>query len=269
MAELPANPLMDSVPDTDSDTEEAAPTCPPVAPPECSKDGCSNPGDLDKRCGKCFVARYCSRECQVAHWKIHKSECKKNRSFELNKLTEEHFMCLSLDFAKYFHDNFAGDERGYKRYKGHFDKLGSFGEEKGRGITSITVGVLEILRGKDVVKLRALTELSGPNCFNDHELHLDASSSLQTLLERAHAAGEGVTEEEVLDSLMVLGEACMWMQKRARRDACFLRAKKGFVRLLGEDSAKAINAAFMMANLIPSDHTRIAEGRGDVQTGSG
>ena len=34
MAELPANPLMDSVPDTDSDTEEAAPTCPPVAPPE-------------------------------------------------------------------------------------------------------------------------------------------------------------------------------------------------------------------------------------------
>ena len=33
-------------------------------------------------------------------------------------------MCLSLDFAKYFHDNFAGDERGYKRYKGHFDKLG-------------------------------------------------------------------------------------------------------------------------------------------------
>ena len=101
---------------------------------------------------------YCSRECQIADWKKHKRECKENRAFVINAQTEEHLMCLSLDFPTHFQDNFAGDERGYKRYKEHFDKLGSLGAEKGRGITSITVSVLEILRGDDIVKLRALVE---------------------------------------------------------------------------------------------------------------
>eukprot|EP00877_Chromochloris_zofingiensis_P002270 jgi/Chrzof1/12043/Cz06g19070.t1 len=27
------------------------------------------------KCSVCRVARYCSRECQVAHWKAHKKEC--------------------------------------------------------------------------------------------------------------------------------------------------------------------------------------------------
>ena len=29
-----------------------------------------------KKCGRCKVARYCSRECQSSHWKAHKKECK-------------------------------------------------------------------------------------------------------------------------------------------------------------------------------------------------
>jgi hypothetical protein len=28
-----------------------------------------------KRCSRCHYARYCNRECQVAHWKCHKVEC--------------------------------------------------------------------------------------------------------------------------------------------------------------------------------------------------
>ncbi|EJK64939.1 hypothetical protein THAOC_14272 [Thalassiosira oceanica] len=35
--------------------------------------------DLSKdapRCSKCNVARYCNRDCQVAHWKSHKAKCK-------------------------------------------------------------------------------------------------------------------------------------------------------------------------------------------------
>jgi len=32
-----------------------------------------------KRCGRCFVAKYCSRECQKTHWKsAHKSTCPGN-----------------------------------------------------------------------------------------------------------------------------------------------------------------------------------------------
>jgi len=30
-----------------------------------------------KRCGRCFVAKYCSRPCQTTHWKTggHKASC--------------------------------------------------------------------------------------------------------------------------------------------------------------------------------------------------
>jgi splicing suppressor protein 51 len=31
-----------------------------------------------KRCAKCQSTRYCSRECQRAHWKAHKKECATN-----------------------------------------------------------------------------------------------------------------------------------------------------------------------------------------------
>ena len=44
---------------------------------------CDNPGctqekvrmDKPSRCSRCKVAIYCSRNCQVAHWKVHKQSC--------------------------------------------------------------------------------------------------------------------------------------------------------------------------------------------------
>ena len=39
----------------------------------CFAQGCGNPGG--SCCSKCAVARYCSRECQRAHWKTHRHEC--------------------------------------------------------------------------------------------------------------------------------------------------------------------------------------------------
>jgi hypothetical protein len=43
----------------------------------CHNPGCSVVQDL-KKCSVCEVARYCSRKCQLAHWKpIHKAECSK------------------------------------------------------------------------------------------------------------------------------------------------------------------------------------------------
>ncbi|GAB0092024.1 Zinc finger MYND domain-containing protein 10 [Sergentomyia squamirostris] len=36
---------------------------------------CTQPAS--KKCSKCLTTHYCSRDCQVKHWKIHKSSCKK------------------------------------------------------------------------------------------------------------------------------------------------------------------------------------------------
>ena len=41
----------------------------------------------------------------------------------------------------------------------------------------------------------------------------------------------------VLDGVLALGRAYMWMDFGDECCACYKRAKEGFVRLLGEDSA--------------------------------
>merc|ERR1712195_49310 len=44
-----------------------------------SKSSCANPECVkggEKRCARCLKVRYCSRECQVAHFRTHKVICK-------------------------------------------------------------------------------------------------------------------------------------------------------------------------------------------------
>ena len=215
---------------------------------KCFAVGCTKAGDKNKRCGKCFVAMYCSKECQIANWKAHKPVCKCNRAFVLNKQTEDDLFYLNHNTASYFREKFAGNEEGYERYKGHFDKLGRINSGAcfpGRGIDSFTVAVLEIARGVDFIKLKALAELTGEECFNDPALHLETMKGLMLVLEKRHAEGKPTTEEDVLDGVLALGKAYLWMQDPECHD-CFRRAKEGFVRLLGEDSAKAVNAVRVM-----------------------
>mmetsp|Transcript_5760 Transcript_5760/g.8772 ORF Transcript_5760/g.8772 Transcript_5760/m.8772 type:complete len:523 (+) Transcript_5760:52-1620(+) len=50
----------------------------------CACEKCFKMGE--KKCSKCLVVYYCSRDCQVAHWKVHKKVCtsddsKKNHVF--------------------------------------------------------------------------------------------------------------------------------------------------------------------------------------------
>lgn len=40
--------------------------------------GCQKKNDKFLRCGKCRIAMYCSKDCQVDHWKLHKGNVFKN-----------------------------------------------------------------------------------------------------------------------------------------------------------------------------------------------
>ena len=112
----------------------------------------------------------------------------------------------------------------------------------------------------DRKKLEALAKLNGQEeGFGYYALELEARRSLLQLLERAHEACEGVTEEEVLDGVMALGKACMWMQKWDEYQACFMRAKKGFKHLLGEDHAKSVDATYLLVIQTAEDDELIAE----------
>ncbi|KAL9186949.1 hypothetical protein ACHAXT_010669 [Thalassiosira profunda] len=37
---------------------------------------CGTCGDGLKICNACKTAKYCSRDCQLSHWSIHKAECR-------------------------------------------------------------------------------------------------------------------------------------------------------------------------------------------------
>ena len=53
-----------------------------------------------QRCTGCYVARYCSKECQLAHWKEHKSECAKNKDLfvPVNLLDESDMSIVNISF---------------------------------------------------------------------------------------------------------------------------------------------------------------------------
>ena len=71
---------------------------------------------------------------------------------------------------------------------------------------------------------------------------------MQKVLEKAYEAGK-VSEEEVLDGVLALGRAYMWMDEYYDCGACLKGMKEGFARLLSEDSAKAVEAAYNVACL--------------------
>ena len=48
-----------------------------VSPPKCANSGCARVTPNMTRCDQCRQMRYCSRECQVQHWPIHKIVCMK------------------------------------------------------------------------------------------------------------------------------------------------------------------------------------------------
>ena len=131
---------------------------------------------------------------------------------------------------------------------------------KGKVPTGVTAGMLRLLKYGSRAQLEALAKLAGKEeGFDDRALTLEARRRLQQVLEKAHKAGKA-TEEEVLDGSLQLGDAHLWIDEWGECVECYKRAKEGFVRLLGEVSAKAVNAAYKVANQLPPDE-QIAEYR--------
>ena len=133
---------------------------------------------------------------------------------------------------------------------------------KGKVPMGVTVGVLRLLKYGSRAQLEALAQLCRD--FDDPKLVIEARKRQQKTLEKAWKAG-GVNEEVVLDGVLALGDLYLEIAESDddwdECEACFQRAKEGFVRLLGEDSAKALDAAYGVASQLVSDDEEIAEYR--------
>ena len=78
-------------------TAEAATRC-----TVCLKKGTN--GNVVKHCGRCKTPKYCSQECQSAHWKYHKVDCKaKEEGTSTDKSKTTIPRGLSSHFGKPFH----------------------------------------------------------------------------------------------------------------------------------------------------------------------
>ena len=91
---------------------------------------------------------------------------------------------------------------------------------------------------------------------------------MQKVLEKAYEAGK-VSEEEVLDGVLALGRAYMWMGEYDDCEACLKRAKEGFLGLLRENNANAVEAANDIATQLLTDDEMIAECRRLWEIGGG
>jgi hypothetical protein len=73
-------------------------------------DSCKKDAYNIKVCGECKTARYCSKECQTAHWKVHKPRCV--GSYDLHKLIRKESNALT---SKPLFSTLVGCLRRYNR----------------------------------------------------------------------------------------------------------------------------------------------------------
>ena len=149
----------------------------------------------------------------------------------------------------------------HQKWEGWFAQLGDVSALKEKVPTGVTSAVLCLLKYGSKAQLAALAKLAGTEeGFDDTALLLEAKKRLRKVLEKAYETGEA-REEEVLNGVPVIGDTCMWVDEYDESEACFERAKEWFVCLLGEGSAKVVNAGYSVASQIKSDDEQIVEFR--------
>ena len=142
-------------------------------------------------------------------------------------------------YNAYFQDHFGLSIRPevcpHQKWEAWFAALGDIGTLKGKLPNGVTLGVLRLLKNGNRAQFEALAKLCGEEeGFNVAAMLLEARKRSQKLLEKAYDAGK-VSAEDMLDGALALGQAYIWMSKWDQSMPCFVRAKQGFARLLGED----------------------------------
>ncbi|KAJ7457777.1 hypothetical protein FB451DRAFT_1372424 [Mycena latifolia] len=64
---------------------------------KCFKNDGNEPGLQLRRCGKCKSVWYCSKECQTAHWPLHKKSCSNVDGSGIRKLVEYFYSNMLLN----------------------------------------------------------------------------------------------------------------------------------------------------------------------------
>jgi hypothetical protein len=132
------------------------------------------------------------------------------------------------DYYNYFRDYFVGTDASYKKRMEIFEVLGEtvWGEEG-----DIEGGILEILKGEDDVKLKALQDMTGKEMMADYDLNLTVTKRRHILV--MSGGGSGGTEE--FDGLLNMGITFAEKGDHDKALIYFERALKGYESVLGKD----------------------------------
>ena len=152
----------------------------------------------------------------------------------------------------------------FLRWKKVFDKLEIGGDEGGK--KKMTTWVLEIMNSEDMVKLRALAELSSREVFNDPSLRVAVCRRILEVLVLGEGFGDGMKEAkqrggkkkkgkkkkadarvvEVLDACFELGVACNQVRDFDDSECYYKRAKDGYEKELGRNDEKTLRATYLL-----------------------
>ncbi|GMH75778.1 hypothetical protein TrST_g3080 [Triparma strigata] len=151
-------------------------------------------------------------------------------------------------FSEYFQDLFTGNEESYLRWKVVFDMLNlvkADNENPSTPVDSLEMQVVKLMKGRDLVKLRALATLCSNAYFDDKTL-LVATRKRITEVFGDPWKKENRNKMAVLDACCDLGRAL---------DKCggahldeglryIKRARAGYEALLGDKHAKTLGAIY-------------------------
>ena len=152
----------------------------------------------------------------------------------------------------------------FRRWKKAFDKLEIGGDEGGK--KKMTTWVLEIMNSEDMVKLRALAELSSREVFDDPSLRVAVCRRILEVLVLGEGFGDGMKEAkqrggkkkkgkkkkadarvvEVLDACAALGNACNKVGDGEDARCYYKRAKDGYEKELGRNDEKTLEATYSL-----------------------
>ena len=79
---------------------------------------CKKPSS--RRCTGCYVARYCGKDCQISHWRIHKKICSENKNRFIRVNLNEHTNEIKANISWLPHGKASIIEKNQQRPRANF-----------------------------------------------------------------------------------------------------------------------------------------------------